>query len=604
MMIPKRTLQTVTLLVVTALLLGAAASAGAGPLAQTGARTLRKPVWGLTLQYPADWQVSDQADSVSILHGSDSGEVAVFVLARDPAYTDPQRDLAELLGDALGKVGAAADNAAFEETGPRSIAGADARSASLAATDAASGLDMTGDLYQLIKDRAGYVVVIAATADSWDASQPELDAIVDSIRLAGAPAPTVTPTPRRPTHRLATPTGRPAAATPTEKKAPVEAADTPTAEVEPAATAPEAASQEAVVPPPAPATSTVQATAAPVATTVAGVAVGATETVTVMLARTAFEIALPVARKWKETAAVYRVSGSHCRAPGAADPGKCESWDVYFADDSASPSATQLVVSVWNGQARNQQTRTRDSDQPVEGLGTNQWQWLDGDKALQAAMDQGAGEFALKIGPVHLYALSLERQRGRTAPVWRVALEGQPKFGDSVDWEADLDAATGKPDHSLDIPAPAGSGGASAAEAVELVKRVAEWKDSFLLSRLIGTGYSNEAGYATGRPGKWTLYFLTSDVTADNFEVSGQTAQFGALELRVPGVEDPLAKGWPDSAEIWGKLSASTEYALFEKLYPDHRVEWKLVGYTWKPYLWQVRLQGDGAALTWSVGAK
>ncbi len=90
---PKRTLRTLTLLVIAALFLGTAASVGALPLTQAGTRTLRKPAWGLALRYPAGWLVSDQADSVSILYSDDSGGVGVFVLARDSAYTDPQGDL-------------------------------------------------------------------------------------------------------------------------------------------------------------------------------------------------------------------------------------------------------------------------------------------------------------------------------------------------------------------------------------------------------------------------------------------------------------------------------------------------------------------------------
>ncbi len=54
----------------------------------------------------------------------------------------------------------------LQETEPRSIAGVDARAASLAAIDAASGLEMEGDLYQVIRGGAGYMLVIAASADS------------------------------------------------------------------------------------------------------------------------------------------------------------------------------------------------------------------------------------------------------------------------------------------------------------------------------------------------------------------------------------------------------------------------------------------------------
>ena len=180
-------------------------------------KSFRKPAWWLTMQYPADWRVGDQPDSVSFIFDDGSGDIAVFVVVQDAAYTDLEQSLEDVVWSVLDKVNAQADSLTVEAADPRQIAGVEARSGSLRATDVASGLKRSGYIYQWVKVGKGYAVLAAASSDYTEMHQPDFDAMLDSLKIGAAAAPTKTPTPRKPTprpRRTATPTPTEEAETP------------------------------------------------------------------------------------------------------------------------------------------------------------------------------------------------------------------------------------------------------------------------------------------------------------------------------------------------------------------------------------------------------
>ncbi len=136
------------------IVLAAASPTAARTPAQTGDWTsFDKPEWGLSLQYPAGWQVGQQDDYVTIgtvaTNGGMISDAATLTVVRRPEYADPNVTLEEILLDACVRLDSPMDNVTVEESEAVEIDGHEGRAASFDGTDRASGLALTGGVIQL-----------------------------------------------------------------------------------------------------------------------------------------------------------------------------------------------------------------------------------------------------------------------------------------------------------------------------------------------------------------------------------------------------------------------------------------------------------------------
>ena len=605
---------------------------GIGPAwAQAGMKSFRKPAWRLTMQYPADWRVSEESGAVSFILDDGSGDVAVMGVDQDPAYLNTEQSLEDLFWTVLDKLDGQADNLTVEETDPRQIAGVEARSGSLAATDTASGLEMTGYVYQLVAGGKGYVILAATSSGYLDAHQPDFDAMLDSLKI-GAAAPTRTPTPKKPTPRP-----RRATPTPTEEVAPTEEAETPAPEpseeattaLEPAET-PSSETTEAVTAataispsltvtvtpaitvttvvtvtpavtvtapiaatPPLTGTPMVTATAAITATP--GVITGTTKAI-LLSAREAYELALPRALTWNTSAALVRITGDPLELSGP-NAGKSPEWSFFFG------TGPEEVDEGFKVRIKDGQVESAAPSDPYTWKIRVDANWLDSPELLEALRTQLGPKFKPEAWyeQTKVYSdMAVSPSSATRTSQWSILVSdrSEERWRESQTWNFEADATTGE---LLAAPASADEPAEKALTARQALavaqKEAGKWKKDARL--VFATGQSRPADpvHQNGQAGTWVFYFSSPSAR--------QAYQFQVSDGRMVGKQEAedfadyvaVTGNWPDSPDVLEEYKQRyPAYAAFSEMYPDHTWDLTLEGKS-KTYNWILKAQTDG--VTW-----
>ena len=606
----------------TMLLIVSLLAAGTGPAwGQDDMETFKKPSWRLTLQYPPGWEVSEESGVVSFAFDDSAGDVAVFAVAQDQDYANKELTLEDLFWIFMDKVGGQAENLSVEETDPRQIAGVEARSGLLTATDAASGLEMGGTIYQLVKGGKGYLVLALATSGYLDAHQPDFDAMLDSLKI-GAAAPTRTPTPKKPTprpRRTATPTPTEEAETPAPEPT-KEATDAPeptetpsleateaviaTAEISPAITVTAAAAITATpavtVTPAVPVSATIAAapplTGTPVVTATAAIAVtpgaitGTTKAVS-LSARKAYDLARVRAEAWQPDAALTRADCPVLELSGP-DQGRCQAWTFLFVKRDGK-DFLGFDVQVSGGKARvGSEVDPKSDIHPIDP------QWLDSPDVMPVLFSQVGGS---QFKPLEWYRAPtasanlsgpVSADSGRSA--WEFVIRGSsdPQAEGGEEWLLRAEAASGDLyglTQGLQQPV---KKALTARQALKIAQKEAEnWQDDTELVEVSGEANPGDPGQAQGQAGAWTFYFRSPSAgETDQFVVSN--GQVVSQDSSVLFADYPAIIGnWPDSPQALKDLRANyPAYAAFSQQFPDHA--------------WRLHLSEADGKHFWSLGAQ
>jgi hypothetical protein len=316
--------------------------AAAAPSAQFGKLlTFEKPEWGLKMLYPEGYHVKDETEFVAFTQQTESmvfPSSQYIIVARDPAFADPNGTLNDALALVLQKAGRPIDASQAESLGARTVADEEGRAASFSGTEISSGYAMSGNLYVIAKGDTGFAFLTAGSVNLWSVTELGVfQPVVKSVEIAVA-EPTATP--------VATP--KPAKPTAPKPESDAEGAPEPTATTEPV-TSPD-------------------------------------ETGIYSTAREAFDTAALLAAEWSPGAGLSSIGCPALRVEGG-DAGKCRRWTLMFAGGT-KPGGMLYRVTLADGElTESGETPPAGTVAPVAGA------WIDSPEALQTALDGGLSGF-------------------------------------------------------------------------------------------------------------------------------------------------------------------------------------------------------------------
>ena len=232
-----RMARTFGVLAIVILLAGPHSPGGDSQVAPARQQAFGGEDWGLTLRYPTGWERVDRDDAAILGWYLSFRAYGFLVVARDPAWADPDAAFETVLQTLLDRIESGAiEDLDLEDLTPRDVGGTEARGVSISARAQDSGIEVAGYLWVFARGGMGYAILGSAPRDVWSlVHERECDEAFDILltgevepatptvrprtptvaptRRAERPAPTLTPSPTRRTGR---PPGRgtPTPATP------------------------------------------------------------------------------------------------------------------------------------------------------------------------------------------------------------------------------------------------------------------------------------------------------------------------------------------------------------------------------------------------------